>query len=266
MESMTPYVDGFVVAVPNEKKEAYRKLAAEVGAIFREFGALSVVEAWGEDVPDGKLTSFPMAVKREANETVVFSWVVWPSKEVRQAAHAKVQADPRMQPDKVDMSVFDGKRMIYGGFLPLVGDPVPAPAVQPYLFYRGRCEEALAYYEKTLDAKVEMKMRFRENPDKPDRSIVPAELDDKIMHASIRVAGAQIMMSDGMRSGATDFGCMALTLSVPTEAECDRLFNALAKEGKVEMPVGPAFFAKRFGSVADKFGVSWMIMVPPDAG
>ncbi len=120
MESMTPYIDGFVVAVPNEKKEAYRKLASEVAAIFREYGALNVVEAWGEDVPDGKLTSFPLAVKREPDETVVFSWVIWPSKEVRQAAHGKVQADPRMQPDKVDMSVFDGKRMIYGGFTPVV--------------------------------------------------------------------------------------------------------------------------------------------------
>ena len=112
MDRFAPYVDGFVLAVPNDKKEDYAKLARDVGAIFREYGALAVVECWGEDVPDGKLTSFPMAVKREANETVVFSWVVWPSKEARQWAHAKVQADPRMQPDKVDMSVFDGKRMI----------------------------------------------------------------------------------------------------------------------------------------------------------
>ncbi|MFO1170135.1 MAG: DUF1428 family protein [Hyphomicrobiaceae bacterium] len=266
MDRFTPYIDGFVVAVPNDKKAAYAGMAKKVGDIFREYGALSVVEAWGEDVPDGKLTSFPMAVKREPHETVVFSWVVWPSKDVRQAAHEKVMADPRMQPENLNMNLFDGKRMIYGGFLPLVGDPLNAPAVQPYLFFRGRCEEALAYYEKTLGAKVEMKMRFKDNPDKPDRSKVPAELDEKIMHASIRIAGAQIMMSDGMRSGATNFDCMAMTLSVPTEAECDRLFNALAVEGKVEMPVGPAFFAKRFGSVADKFSVSWMIMVPPDAG
>ena len=237
MDRFAPYVDGFVLAVPNDKKEDYAKLARDVGAIFREYGALAVVECWGEDVPEGKLTSFPMAVKREPNETVVLSWVVWPSKEVRQTAHAKVQADPRMQPDKVDMSIFDGKRMIYGGFLPLVGDPLSAPAVQPYLFYRGRCEEALAYYEKTLGAQVEMKMRFSDNPDKPDRSKVPAEFDDKIMHASIRIAGTQLMMSDGMKSGATDFGCMALTLSVPTEAECDRLFNALAIEGKVDVSV-----------------------------
>ena len=265
MDRSAPYIDGFVVAVPNEKKQAYAKLATKVGAIFREFGALAVVECWGDDVPEGKLTSFPMAVKREPGETVVFSWTVWPSKQARDVAHDRMKSDPRFEPDKMDMSVFDGKRMIYGGFMPLVGDPVPAPSVQPYLFYRGRCEEALAYYEKTLGAQVEMKLRFRDNPDKPDRSKVPVELDDKIMHASIRVAGTQLMMSDGMKSGATDFGCMALTLSVPTEAECDRLFNALAIEGKVEMPVGPAFFAKRFGAVADKFGVAWMIMVPPEA-
>ena len=108
-------LSGFVVAVPNDKKAAYAGMAKKVSDIFREYGALSVVEAWGEDVPDGKLTSFPMAVKREPNETVVFSWVVWPSKDVRQAAHEKVMADPRMHAPGMTMP-FDGKRMIYGGF------------------------------------------------------------------------------------------------------------------------------------------------------
>lgn len=264
MDSATPYVDGFVFAVPNDKKAAYAEFAAKTAAIFREYGALNVVEAWGDDVPDGKLTSFPMAVKREPNETVVFSWTVWPSKEARQVAQGKIMADPRMQPETMK-AIFDGKRMIYGGFLPLAGDPLNTPAVQPYLFFRGRCEEALAYYERTLGAEVEMKLRFKDNPDLPAGQALSADLAERIMHASIRIAGAQIMMSDGMRSGPTDFNCMALTLSVPTEAECDRLFGALSKEGKVEMPVGPTFFAKRFGSVVDKFGVSWIIMVPPAA-
>jgi uncharacterized protein YbaA (DUF1428 family) len=109
------YVDGFVAAVPTANRDAYLKHATEAAAIFREYGAERVVETWGEDVPDGKLTSFPMAVQKAAEETVVFSWIVWPSKSVRDAAWQKVMADPRMQPEANPMP-FDGKRMIYGGF------------------------------------------------------------------------------------------------------------------------------------------------------
>lgn len=109
------YVDGFVAAVPTANRDAYVKHATEAAAIFREYGAERVVETWGEDVPDGKLTSFPMAVQKAAEETVVFSWIVWPSKSVRDAAWQKVMADPRMQPEANPMP-FDGKRMIYGGF------------------------------------------------------------------------------------------------------------------------------------------------------
>lgn len=113
------YIDGFVAAVPNANREAYRKHATDAAQIFKEYGALRVVETWGDDVPDGKLTSFPMAVKKEAAETVVFAWIEWPSKEVRDAAWEKVMADPRMQPDRNPMP-FDGKRMIYGGFAKLL--------------------------------------------------------------------------------------------------------------------------------------------------
>jgi uncharacterized protein YbaA (DUF1428 family) len=113
------YVDGFVAAVPTAGQDAYREHAAGAAAIFREYGALQVVECWGDDVPDGVLTSFPMAVKKADSETVVFSWITWPSKEVRDAAWAKVMADPRMQPDRNPMP-FDGKRMIYGGFTVLL--------------------------------------------------------------------------------------------------------------------------------------------------
>ena len=113
------YVDGFVAAVPTANQEKYRAHAAKAAEMFKEFGALSVVECWGDDVPEGKLTSFTMAVKREADETPVFSWITWPSKEVRDAAWQKVMADPRMQPDANPMP-FDGKRMIYGGFRMIV--------------------------------------------------------------------------------------------------------------------------------------------------
>jgi uncharacterized protein YbaA (DUF1428 family) len=115
------YVDGFVVAVPADKKEAYIALAAKAAPLFKEFGATRVVECWADDVPDGKLTDFRMAVKAEDNEEVVFSWIEYPSKEVRDAANAKMMADPRMK-DMGDSMPFDGKRMIYGGFAPILDE------------------------------------------------------------------------------------------------------------------------------------------------
>jgi uncharacterized protein YbaA (DUF1428 family) len=113
------YIDGFVAAVPNANREAYRKHATGAAAVFKEHGALQVVECWGDDVPDGKLTSFPMAVKRRDDETVVFSWVAWPSRQARDEAWKKLMADPRMQPDRNPMP-FDGKRLIYGGFQTII--------------------------------------------------------------------------------------------------------------------------------------------------
>ncbi|MBP8019118.1 MAG: DUF1428 domain-containing protein [Hylemonella sp.] len=109
------YVDGFVAAVPTANRDAYLNHAERAAALFKEFGALSVVECWGDDVPEGKLTSFPLAVKREADETVVFSWVTWPSRAVRDAGWEKLMVDPRMSPAAIPMP-FDGKRLIYGGF------------------------------------------------------------------------------------------------------------------------------------------------------
>lgn len=113
------YIDGFVAAVPNANREKYRKHAEEAATVFQEYGALKVVECWGDDVPEGKMTSFPMAVKRQDDETVVFAWIEWPSKEARKTAWEKIMADPRMQPDRNPMP-FDGKRMIYGGFEAIV--------------------------------------------------------------------------------------------------------------------------------------------------
>jgi uncharacterized protein YbaA (DUF1428 family) len=113
------YVDGFVIAVPEAKKEAYRQLAEEAANVFKDHGALSVVECWGDDVPEGKLTSFPMAVQRQPDEAVVFSWITWPSREARDAGMAASMKDPRMDHDPSKMP-FDGKRMIFGGFRVLV--------------------------------------------------------------------------------------------------------------------------------------------------
>jgi len=109
------YVDGFVVAVPTANRETYRQHAEIAAAVFRECGALEVVECWGDDVPEGKLTSFPMAVQRKPDETVVFSWIVWPSRAVRDEGMKRSMEDPRLQPDRNPMP-FDGKRLIYGGF------------------------------------------------------------------------------------------------------------------------------------------------------
>lgn len=113
------YVDGFVAAVPTANKEVYRRHAAEAALVFKEFGALQVMECWGDDVPEGKITSFPMAVKCADDETVVFAWIVWPSREIRDEAMEKAMEDPRLQPDRNPMP-FDGMRMIYGGFEPIV--------------------------------------------------------------------------------------------------------------------------------------------------
>ena len=107
------YIDGFVVAVPKANKDKYIQHAREAAAVFREHGALRLVECWEDDVPEGEVTSLPMAVKRQPGEAVVFSWISWPSKEVRDAGMAKVFADPRLEGMVMP---FDGKRMIFGGF------------------------------------------------------------------------------------------------------------------------------------------------------
>jgi uncharacterized protein YbaA (DUF1428 family) len=114
---MMNYIDGFVAAVPTVNRERYKKHAEAAAVVFKEHGALGLVECWGDDVPQGKLTSFPMAVKCKDDETVVFSWISWPSKKARDEGMKKVMADSRLKPE--DMP-FDGKRMIYGGFQVLV--------------------------------------------------------------------------------------------------------------------------------------------------
>jgi uncharacterized protein YbaA (DUF1428 family) len=116
------YIDGFVVAVPTANKEEYKAYAKYCINIFKqEYGATSCTECWGSDVPDGKVTSFPMAVKAKADETIVFSWITWPSKEIRDQGMQKCMDDPRFDPATAPMP-FDGKRMIYGGFEVLVDE------------------------------------------------------------------------------------------------------------------------------------------------
>ena len=113
------YVDGFLGAVPTENKEAYRRHAEQAATVFKEHGALSMVECWGDDVPEGKVNSMHTAVLRKPDETVVFSWITWPSKAVRDAGMEKAMADPRMSCDPNTMPL-DAQRMIYGGFETIV--------------------------------------------------------------------------------------------------------------------------------------------------
>ncbi|WP_324709458.1 DUF1428 domain-containing protein [Pseudomonas citronellolis] len=113
------YIDGFIVPVPTANREAYTELARKAAVVFKEYGALSVVECWGDDVPEGKVTSFPMAVKRKEDEAVVFSWITWPSREVRDIGMKKVMEDPRLK-DNFQSMPFDGQRMIFGGFQVIV--------------------------------------------------------------------------------------------------------------------------------------------------
>ncbi|XSG81649.1 MAG: VOC family protein [Methyloligella sp. ZOD6] len=130
-------------------------------------------------------------------------------------------------------------------------------SVKPYLIFNGRCEEALEFYKKALDAKVETLMRFDEAP---DQSQIKPESKKKIMHSAFRVSDTEVLASDGYCTGQTDFQGFGLALSAKDVAEAERLFEALGEGGQVQAPLTETFFASRFGMVADKFGVSWMVV------
>ena len=133
--------------------------------------------------------------------------------------------------------------------------------VQPYLFFEGRCEEAIEFYRKALGAEVTMLMRFKDSPEPPQPGTCAPGSGDKVMHASLRIGETTVMASDGRCQGQPAFQGFSLSLDVPDEAEADRLFGALGEGGQVMMPLTRTFFSPRFGMVADRFGVSWMIIV-----
>ena len=130
--------------------------------------------------------------------------------------------------------------------------------VQSYLFFDGKCEEALEFYKKAVGAKVGTLMRWK---DCPDQSHTTAANANKVMHAQVRIGDSDVLLSDGGNAGQPNFQGFALAISVDGEAEADRTFNALAEGGKVTMPLDRTFFSPRFGMLADKFGVHWMILV-----
>jgi PhnB protein len=130
--------------------------------------------------------------------------------------------------------------------------------IQPYLFFDGRCDEAIEFYKKTLGAKTGMIMRWK---DAPDKSMATPANENKVMHSTIRIGDTMVLASDGRNTGNPSFQGFALTISVKDEAEADKLFAALGDGGKVTMPMSKTFFSPRFGMLADKFGVGWMILV-----
>jgi len=136
-----------------------------------------------------------------------------------------------------------------------------AKIVQPYLFFDGRCEEALEFYGRALGAEVTALMRWKDSPEPPQPGACPPGSGDKVMHASFKVGEATVMASDGRCQGKPNFEGFSLSLTVPDEAQAERLFTALGEGGQVQMPLTKTFFSPRFGMVADRFGVSWMIYV-----
>jgi PhnB protein len=135
--------------------------------------------------------------------------------------------------------------------------------VQPYLFFHGRCEEALTFYREALGAEVPTMMRFRDCPEPMDPNMVPPGFEDKVMHAEFRIGDSVLMASDGCSAQAPAFQGVSLSISARDEAEADRLFTALANGGQVQMPLAKTFFSPSFGTLADRFGVSWMVVVTP---
>ena len=130
--------------------------------------------------------------------------------------------------------------------------------IQPYLFFDGRCEEAIEFYRATLGAEVTMLMRFKDSPE----PVSPGS-EEKVMHANLRIGEATVLASDGRCLGRPSFAGFALSLTIADEVEAERLFAALGDGGQVQMPMTKTFFSPRFGMVADRFGVSWMIYVTP---
>jgi PhnB protein len=135
--------------------------------------------------------------------------------------------------------------------------------VQPYLFFDGRCEEAVEFYRRVLDAEVTSLVRFKDSPEPHEPGMVPPGAGDKVMHMSFRIGDTTVLASDGRCEGRPSFQGFSLSLTVPNDDEAERRFASLADGGRVQMPLTRTFFSSRFGMVADRFGVSWMIYVAP---
>jgi PhnB protein len=135
--------------------------------------------------------------------------------------------------------------------------------VQPYLFFDGRCEEAVEFYRSAIGAEVTMLMRFKDSPEPAQPGMHPPGSENKVLHASLRIGETTVMASDGHCQGKPSFQGFSLSVTAANDAEAERLFAALGERGQVQMPLTKTFFSSRFGMVADRFGVSWMVIVAP---
>jgi PhnB protein len=133
--------------------------------------------------------------------------------------------------------------------------------VQVYLFFAGRCEEAVDFYKKTVGAEIMMLMRFKDSPEPPQPGMVTPGSENKIMHTSMRIGDSMVMASDGRCEGGPTFQGFSLSLTVANEAAAGRVFAALAEGGQVQMPLAKTFWSPRFGMLTDRFGVGWMVSV-----
>ena len=156
--------------------------------------------------------------------------------------------------------------MFRAGALGKLGRRGPFMRVQPYLFFDGRCQEALDYYQSVLQAEILSIMRFKESPVPPDEGAVPEGSDEKIMHATFRIGDSVLMASDGCCQGEPNFEGMSLTITLNDPDRAEDVFSALADGGEIQMPMTQTFFAQSFGMVADRFGLSWMVLVEPTEG
>jgi len=137
--------------------------------------------------------------------------------------------------------------------------------IQPYLFFEGRCEEAIDFYRRAVGAEVRMLMRYKESPEPPPAGTMPPGIENKVMHATLRIGDSTIMASDGHCSGNAPFQGFSLTISAKDEADAGRIFAALSDGGQVRMPLTKTFFSPRFGMLADRFGVGWMVIAPEES-
>ncbi len=135
--------------------------------------------------------------------------------------------------------------------------------IEPYLFFNGRCDEAIQFYQRALGAKDVRIMRYKEAPEQPPPGMIPPGSENKVMHSSFRIGDTTVMASDGQVSGQLEFKGFSLSATAANDAEAERMFNALADGGQVQMPLGKTFFASKFGMVADRFGVPWMVITAP---
>lgn len=133
--------------------------------------------------------------------------------------------------------------------------------IQPYLYFSGRAEEAIAFYQKALGAEVQMLLRYKDSPEPPPPGVIAPGWEEKVMHSSLKIGDAIVLASDGCGQEQAGFKNFGLTISAEGEADADRIFGALADGGEVRMPLGKTFFSPRFGMVADRFGVLWIVIV-----